>query len=53
VRGKERSDQCYDDRQHWTHQSVRRMALVLNERETEEATGQRNLERRPQEKIQR
>jgi hypothetical protein len=53
VRGKERSDQRNDDRQHWTHQSVRRMAMVLNEREVEEATGQRNLERSPQEKIQR
>jgi len=53
VRGKERSDQRYDDGQQWTHQSVRRMALVLNEREAKEATGQRNLERRPQEKIQR
>jgi len=28
-----------------------RMALVLNEREAEEATGRRDLERRPEEKI--
>lgn len=31
----------------------RAMALVLNEREAEEATGRRDLERRPEEKIHR
>jgi hypothetical protein len=47
------SDQRDDDRQHWTHQSVRRtgMALVLNEWEAGETTGRRDLKSRPEEKI--